>query len=48
MEKLLEIVHSGESLGVEFKSDRKKLSDSVIYEEIVALANRWRHPAARR
>ncbi len=39
MEKLLEIIHSGESLGVEFKSDRGKLSDSIIYEEIVALAN---------
>ena len=30
---------SGESLACEFKSDRNRLSDSVIYEEVVALAN---------
>ena len=29
----------GETVTCEFKSDRKQLSDSVIYEEVVALAN---------
>jgi ATP-dependent DNA helicase RecG len=32
-------IRSGESLTREFKSDRQRLSDSVIYEEVVALAN---------
>ena len=39
IDKLHEIINSGESLEVEFKSDRNKLSDSDIYEEIVAMAN---------
>ncbi len=29
----------GESLECEFKSDRKRLSDGTLYEEIVAFAN---------
>jgi len=32
-------ITKGESLDSEFKSDRQKLSDSTIYEEVVALAN---------
>lgn len=36
---LLHLIPSGESLAMEFKSDRQRLSDSVIYEEVVALAN---------
>ena len=33
------IFPKGESLTIEFKSDRKQISDSEIYENIVALAN---------
>lgn len=36
---LNEILPKGESLTVEFKSDRKQISDSEIYENVVALAN---------
>ncbi|NTU49714.1 MAG: hypothetical protein HGA87_02255 [Desulfobulbaceae bacterium] len=36
---LIELIAQGESLTVEFKSDRQKLSDNDIYENIVALAN---------
>ncbi len=37
--RLQEVIDGGESLTVEFKSDRGRISDSSIYEEIVALAN---------
>jgi len=37
--QLNSILARGESLACEFKSDRQRLSDSVIYEEVVALAN---------
>ncbi len=37
--KLYDLIESGESLSVEFKSDRRQISDNTIYEEIVALAN---------
>lgn len=33
------LLNKGESLTVEFKSDRKQISDNDIYENIVALAN---------
>ena len=36
MEKL---IAAGESLKVEFKSDRQQIGDGTIYEEVVALAN---------
>ena len=39
LDRLQELVSAGESLEQEFKSDRGKLSDKVIYEEIVAMAN---------
>jgi len=38
-DRLKEVIALGESLCWEFKSDRRKLSDSEIYEEIVAMAN---------
>lgn len=37
--QLQSILQAGESLSVEFKSDRGNISDSRIYEEVVALAN---------
>ena len=37
--RLEQLVASGEALDVEFKSDRHRISDSDIYEEVVALAN---------
>ena len=37
--KLQELLEGGETLSVEFKSDRNQISDSTIYEEVVALAN---------
>lgn len=37
--RLMEIIDSGESLEREFKSDRRKISDREIYEEVVAFAN---------
>lgn len=37
--RLMEIVKSGESLDREFKSDRRMINDREIYEEIVAFAN---------
>lgn len=37
--RLQQVIEGGESLTTEFKSDRKPISDSSIYEEIVALAN---------
>jgi len=39
LERLRQILDTGESLSVEFKSDSKQISDSTIYEEIVAFAN---------
>ncbi len=39
VDRLLELLATGETISSEFKSDRKQLSDSVFYEEIVALAN---------
>ena len=39
LERLRQILDAGESLSVEFKSDSKQISDSTIYEEIVAFAN---------
>lgn len=36
---LQELLTKGETVACEFKSDRKQLSDSVIYEEVVALGN---------
>lgn len=37
--QLDERIAAGESLTVEFKSDRQQIGDAVIYEEIVAMAN---------
>lgn len=37
--RLVEIVKSGESLDREFKSDRRRINDREIYEEVVAFAN---------
>ena len=37
--RLMEIVKSGESLDREFKSDRRLINDREIYEEVVAFAN---------
>lgn len=36
---LRELIAGGETLTVEFKSDRRQISDKEIYEEIVSLAN---------
>ena len=38
-EQLQQMVLQGESLTVEFKSDRRRISDREIYEEVVAMAN---------
>jgi len=38
-EQLLQMILQGESLTVEFKSDRRRISDREIYEEVVAMAN---------
>lgn len=38
-DQLQVLIQAGESLTVEFKSDRQSLRDSTIYEEIVAMAN---------
>lgn len=38
-DQLQELIAGGESLIVEFKSDRRQISDKEIYEEIVSLAN---------
>ena len=38
-EQLEQMVLQGESLTVEFKSDRRRISDREIYEEVVAMAN---------
>ncbi|MCL2648890.1 MAG: putative DNA binding domain-containing protein [Phycisphaerales bacterium] len=38
-QKLQTLIQSGESLTVEFKSDRQQIGDAVIYEEVVAMAN---------
>lgn len=38
-EQVDRLIQEGESLEVEFKSDRKQLSDAAIYEAVVALAN---------
>lgn len=37
--RLLELIASGEALDIEFKSDRRRISDREIYEEVVAMAN---------
>lgn len=39
VEQLTDIIARGERLDVEFKSDRRTLSDREIYEEVVSLAN---------
>jgi len=38
-ERFKQLIMAGESLEREFKSDRKQISDSKIYEEVVAMAN---------
>jgi len=38
-QQLNTLIETGESLGVEFKSDRRQVNDNTIYEEVVALAN---------
>ncbi len=38
-QQLQSMIEGGETLTVEFKSDRKQISDGTIYEEIVAMAN---------
>ena len=38
-DRLQELIAAGESLEREFKSDRRQISDTEIYEEVVALAN---------
>jgi len=38
-ERLQTVIQAGESLTVEFKSDRRQISDNTVYEEVVALAN---------
>lgn len=37
--RLQELIAAGEAVGREFKSDRHRIGDAVIYEEVVALAN---------
>ncbi len=39
LDRLQELVSAGESLEQEFKSDRGRLSDKDVFEEIVAMAN---------
>ena len=39
VQQLSKIIEAGESLTVEFKSDRQQTSDKTIYEEVMALAN---------
>ncbi|MEW6173345.1 MAG: RNA-binding domain-containing protein [Bacillota bacterium] len=39
LDRLQRLIEIGESLKVEFKSDRRRISDREIYEDIVALAN---------
>ena len=38
-EQLVQQIAHGETLNLEFKSDRRRISDREIYEEIVAMAN---------
>ncbi|UEC42251.1 MAG: Divergent AAA domain family [Methanothrix sp.] len=38
-DRLSGLIKSGEDLGIEFKSDRRLISDREIYEEVVAMAN---------
>jgi len=38
-DRLKEIIALGEAVDREFKSDRRKISDAEIYEEVVAMAN---------
>jgi len=38
-DRLSGLIKSGEDLGIEFKSDRRRISDREIYEEVVAMAN---------
>lgn len=35
----MDLIESGEALDIEFKSDRRRISDREIYEEVVAMAN---------
>jgi ATP-dependent DNA helicase RecG len=39
IDQLRDLIAGGETLTVEFKSDRRQISDKEIYEEIVSLAN---------
>ena len=39
IQRLESLIAGGETLTVEFKSDRNRISDSDIYEQVVALAN---------
>lgn len=39
LDRLTDLIASGESVEREFKSNRRQISDNEIYEEIVALAN---------
>jgi ATP-dependent DNA helicase RecG len=39
LDHLSDLIATGESLQVEFKSDQRQISDAEIYEEVVALAN---------
>ena len=38
-EQLVQLIAHGETLNLEFKSDRRRIPDREIYEEIVAMAN---------
>ena len=40
LDRLEELIALGEGTDREFKSDRRQLSDRMIYEEVVALAAR--------
>ncbi len=37
--RLQDLIVAGEAVGREFKSDRQQISDGIIYEEVVAMAN---------
>ena len=39
IDTLLNLINMGESLDREFKADRGKFNDSVLYEEVIAMAN---------
>lgn len=38
-QRVSDLIRAGESLTVEFKSDRQQIGDAAIYDEVVALAN---------